>query len=166
MLIGGISPYSKVVALRVVNSSEILWCFKLEFFSNIFVRYFTIKVSNNWWNLFYNAKSSKYHSTEKQPLPWILSLYNLWGWFLPPFWSHRVISHNFWFHVNSKLVKSIYIYICCVYLLSTQIQIFVNQQEHQFHYRYHHHFHHHHYCLHFPSFCVVFSKHIWCDKRA
>ena len=88
---GGISPYSKVVALRDVNSSEISWCFfKLEFFfSKIFVRYFTIKVSTNWWNLFYNAKSSKYHSTEKQPLPWILSLYNLWGWFLPPFWSHR-----------------------------------------------------------------------------
>ena len=30
--------------------------FKLEFFSKIFVRYFTIKVSTNWWNLFYNAK--------------------------------------------------------------------------------------------------------------
>ena len=43
MLIGGISPYSKVVGLRVVNSSENLWCFKLDFFSNFFVRYITIK---------------------------------------------------------------------------------------------------------------------------
>ena len=38
----------------------------------------------------------------------------------------QCVGHKFWFHVNSKLVKSIYIYMCCVYLLSTQIQIFVN----------------------------------------
>ena len=103
MLVGGISPYSKVVALRVANSSEILWCFKLEFFSKIFVRYFTIKVSTNRWNLFYNAKSSKYHSTKKQPLPSILSLYNLWGWFLPPSWFHRVTHST---HPHLKSVNS------------------------------------------------------------
>jgi hypothetical protein len=37
---------------------------------------------------FYNAKSGKYHSPEKQPFPSELSLYNLWSCFLPPFWSH------------------------------------------------------------------------------
>ena len=69
MLIGGISPYSKVVELRVVNSSKK--------FSKIFISYFTTKVSTNQWNFFYNAKSGKYHSTKKQPLLSILFLYNL-----------------------------------------------------------------------------------------
>ena len=50
MLIGEISPYSKVVKLRVVNSFEISQCFKLEFFSKIFVTYFAIKVYTKWWN--------------------------------------------------------------------------------------------------------------------
>ena len=38
ILIDGISPYSKGVTLRVVNSSENLWCFKLEFFAKNFVK--------------------------------------------------------------------------------------------------------------------------------
>ena len=80
MLIGGISSYSKVV-----NSFENLQCFKLEFFSKIFVG---IKVSTYWWNLYYNAKGGKYHSPEKQPFPSGISHYNLWDCFLPPFGSH------------------------------------------------------------------------------
>ena len=52
MLIGGISPYSKVVTLRVVNSFEILWCLKLFFFPNFFAIYFAIKVAIKWWNYF------------------------------------------------------------------------------------------------------------------
>ena len=92
MLIGGISTYSKVVKLRVVNSFENLQCLKLEFFSKFFVTYLTIKVSTYWWNLFYNAKGGKYHSPEKQPFPWELSHYNLWGGFLPPFWSHSALA--------------------------------------------------------------------------
>jgi hypothetical protein len=60
----------------------------LEFHSKNFVTYFAIKVTTDWWNFFYNAKSGKYHSPEKQPFPSELSLYNLWSCFLPPFWSH------------------------------------------------------------------------------
>jgi hypothetical protein len=52
MLIGGISPYSKVVTLRVVNSFENLQHFKLFFFSNFFAIYFGIKVAIKWWNFF------------------------------------------------------------------------------------------------------------------
>jgi hypothetical protein len=52
------------------------------------VTYFAIKVTTDWWNFFYNAKSGKYYSPEKQPFPSELSLYNLWSCFLPPFWSH------------------------------------------------------------------------------
>ena len=36
----------------------------------------------------YNAKSGKYHSPKKQHFPSELFHYNLWGCFLPPFWSH------------------------------------------------------------------------------
>ena len=38
--------------------------------------------------IFYNVKSSKFNCPEKQHFPWELSHYNLWGGFLPPFWSH------------------------------------------------------------------------------
>jgi hypothetical protein len=52
MLIGGISPYSKVVTLRVVNSFKNLQCFKLFFISSFFAKCFAIKVAINWWNFF------------------------------------------------------------------------------------------------------------------
>ena len=48
MLIGGISPYSKVVTLRVVNSFENLQHFKLFFYSKNFAIYFVIKVAIKW----------------------------------------------------------------------------------------------------------------------
>ena len=38
---------------------------------------------------FYNGKGSKSHSPEKQPFPWILFHYNLWGCVFPPFGSYR-----------------------------------------------------------------------------
>ena len=40
------------VCLRVVNSFENLWCYKLFFFSKFFAIYFAIKVAIKWWNFF------------------------------------------------------------------------------------------------------------------
>ena len=85
MLIGGFSPYSKVVTL----SYKFLQHFRLEFFSKFLVIYFTVKVTTDWWNFLYNAKSGKLHSPKKQHFPSVLFHYNVWGCFLPPFWSHR-----------------------------------------------------------------------------
>ena len=48
------------------------------------------KATTNQWNLFYTAKSGKYHRPKKQPFPLEISLYNLWGCFSQPFWSHSV----------------------------------------------------------------------------
>ena len=39
------------------------------------------KVTTNQWNLFYTAKSGKYHSSKKQSFPLEISLYKLWGCF-------------------------------------------------------------------------------------
>ena len=52
MLIGGISPYRKVVTLRVVNSFKILQRLKLLFFKKKFALYFALKVAIKWWNFF------------------------------------------------------------------------------------------------------------------
>jgi hypothetical protein len=57
MLIGGISTYSKVVTLRVVNSFENLLRFKLFFLFKIFAIYFAIKVAIKWWNFFTMQKA-------------------------------------------------------------------------------------------------------------
>src|SRR5271168_4780684 len=90
MLIGGISPYSKVVTLASDGCKFLrnFMTFKVGFFFNFFVTYFAIKVSTNWWNFFYKGKNGKYHSPEKQNFLSEISLYNLWGCFLQPFWSH------------------------------------------------------------------------------
>jgi hypothetical protein len=67
--------------------------FLVGIFFKKFPTYFAIKISTNWWNLYYDAKSGKYHDPEKQHFPSVLAPlppYNLWGCLSPPFWSHRV----------------------------------------------------------------------------
>jgi hypothetical protein len=58
------------------------------------VKYSVIKVTINQWFFFNDAKGGKYHSPKKQHYLSVLSHYNLWGCFLPPFWSHRVWSSS------------------------------------------------------------------------
>ena len=81
----------------------------MEFFSKIFVIYFAIKVYTKWWNLFYNAKSCKYNCPKKQPFLCELLHYNIWGGFLPPFWSHsawtKEMEDKIW--INAKTSSSI-----------------------------------------------------------
>ena len=77
MLIGGISPYSKVVTLRVVNSFEILQHFKLFFYSKNFAIYFAIKVAIKWWNFFTMEKVVNPTVPKKLPFPSSLFHYNL-----------------------------------------------------------------------------------------
>jgi hypothetical protein len=95
-LISGNFPYSKVgilVTYFVINVSTNQWNFSLLKKREFLVINIIIKSSTNQWNFFYNAKSgknAKYHSPEKQHFPSGLSLYNLWGCFLPCSWSHRV----------------------------------------------------------------------------
>jgi hypothetical protein len=94
-LISGNFPYSKVgilVTYFVINVSTNQWNFSLLKKREFLVINIIIKSSTNQWNFFYNAKSgknAKYHSPEKQHFPSGLSLYNLWGCFLPCSWSHR-----------------------------------------------------------------------------
>src|ERR1700678_4244930 len=97
MLIGGISPYSKVVTLTSDGCKFLrkFMTFKVEIFFNFFVTYFAVKVSINWWNFFYNAKGGKYHSPEKHLFSSELSHYNLWGCFLPPFRSHSAVYSTY-----------------------------------------------------------------------
>jgi hypothetical protein len=71
------------------------WNFSLLKKREFLVINIIIKSSTNQWNFFYNAKSgknAKYHSPEKQHFPSGLSLYNLWGCFLPCSWSHSVVD--------------------------------------------------------------------------
>jgi hypothetical protein len=88
MLIGGISPCSKVVTLRVEIPMKIYNLLSCNSFFKFLVTYFVIKVAIKGWNSFYNRKSGKYQSPKKQPFLSVLSLYPLLGCFLPPFWSH------------------------------------------------------------------------------
>ena len=53
---------------------------------------------------FYNAKSSKYHSTGKQHFSSILLHYILWGCFLPPLWSHRVVTSKRAHHEQQTMI--------------------------------------------------------------
>jgi len=58
MLIGGISPHSKVVTLSCKFLRKFVM-FKVGIFFKNFDMYFAIKVTTNWWNFFYNGKSGK-----------------------------------------------------------------------------------------------------------
>ena len=66
-----------------------------KFYNVLSWNFLVRKVTTNQWNLFYTAKSGKYHRPEKQPFPLEISLYNLWGCFSQPFWSHSGNAHVF-----------------------------------------------------------------------
>ena len=87
MFIGGIYFYSKMVTLSY-KSLRTFMTFYVGIFFKILVTYFTKKVSTNWCFFFYDAKSGKWHSPEKQHFSSVLALYNVWGCFSPPFQSH------------------------------------------------------------------------------
>ena len=56
MLIGGISPYSKVGILCYIKVSTNRWNFFLPQKWDFFVSYPVIKFTTNQWNLFYTTK--------------------------------------------------------------------------------------------------------------
>ena len=88
MLIGGISPYSKVTLLRVENYFENLWCFKLEFFSKIFVTNFAIKVYTKWSKFFTMLKVVNSTVSKSNTFHGNYPITTFGVVFLPPFWSH------------------------------------------------------------------------------
>ena len=62
----------------------------LEFFSKFWLHILPKKSPLIGVFYFYDSKSGKWHSPEKQHFPSVSALYNVWGCFSPPFRSHSV----------------------------------------------------------------------------